>query len=151
MARKAGSADLPLHGGHVPKWLADRMTRLGPVISEAIVHHYGRDVFSVSYGGTSFPTLCRRCSFKVPFPLLDDDYRGDPVFSWCWHTAQHPELGQHHGLGAKPVSDRLLHRPDPRRVPVSHHPGNEPARRRYATRSIRVWPDGCNGQRHPLT
>ena len=43
MARKAGTADLPLHGGHVPKWLADRMTRLGTVISEAIVHHYGRD------------------------------------------------------------------------------------------------------------
>src|SRR5271170_7759827 len=43
MARKAGTADLPLHGGHVPKWLADRMTRLGTMISEAIVHHYGRD------------------------------------------------------------------------------------------------------------
>src|SRR5438045_2916078 len=43
MARKAGTADLPLHGGHVPKWLADRMTRLGAVFSEAIVHHYGRD------------------------------------------------------------------------------------------------------------
>src|SRR3954470_5839854 len=43
MARKAGTADLPLHGGHVPKWLADRMTRLGAVISEAIVHEYGRD------------------------------------------------------------------------------------------------------------
>ena len=25
MTRRAGSADLPLHGGHVPKWLADRM------------------------------------------------------------------------------------------------------------------------------
>src|SRR5258705_6995765 len=43
MARRAGTADLPLHGGQVPKWLADRMTRLGAVISEAIVHHYGRD------------------------------------------------------------------------------------------------------------
>lgn len=43
MAQRAGSADLPLHGGHVPKWLADRMTRLGAVISEAVVHHYGRD------------------------------------------------------------------------------------------------------------
>src|SRR5437773_4507515 len=43
MARRVGTADLPLHGGHVPKWLADRMTRLGAVISEAIVHHYGRD------------------------------------------------------------------------------------------------------------
>jgi uncharacterized protein len=43
MARRAGSADLPLHGGFVPRWLADRMTRLGAVMSQAIVHHYGRD------------------------------------------------------------------------------------------------------------
>ena len=35
MTRRAGSADLPLHGGRVPKWLADRMTRLGAVIGEA--------------------------------------------------------------------------------------------------------------------
>ena len=27
----------------MPRWLADRMTRLGVVTSEAIVHHYGRD------------------------------------------------------------------------------------------------------------
>jgi uncharacterized protein len=45
MAKRAGSADLPLHGGHVPRWLADRMTRLGAVIAQAIVHHYGRDEF----------------------------------------------------------------------------------------------------------
>jgi uncharacterized protein len=43
MARRAGSADLPLHGGRVPKWLGDRMTRLGALISEAIVFEYGRD------------------------------------------------------------------------------------------------------------
>src|SRR5271166_3949346 len=43
MARRAGTADLPLHAGHVPKWLGNRMTRLGAVMSEAIVHHYGRD------------------------------------------------------------------------------------------------------------
>jgi uncharacterized protein len=43
MARRAGSADLPLHGGHVPRWLADRMTRLGAVMAQAIVYHYGRD------------------------------------------------------------------------------------------------------------
>src|SRR5438045_4656090 len=43
MAQRAGTANLPLHGGQVPRWLADRMTRLGAVISEAIVHHYGRD------------------------------------------------------------------------------------------------------------
>ncbi|MDB5397383.1 MAG: hypothetical protein JWM91_4889 [Rhodospirillales bacterium] len=43
MVRRAGSADLPLHGGRVPKWLAERMTRLGAVMSQAIVQHYGRD------------------------------------------------------------------------------------------------------------
>ncbi len=43
MVRRAGSADLPLHGGRVPKWLGDRMTRLGVVITEAIVLEYGRD------------------------------------------------------------------------------------------------------------
>src|SRR5271170_7874438 len=43
MAQRAGTANLPLHGGQVPRWLANRMTRLGAVISEAIVHHYGRD------------------------------------------------------------------------------------------------------------
>src|SRR5436190_19834242 len=43
MALRSGSADLPLHGRQVPKCLSDRMTRLGVVISQAIVHHYGRD------------------------------------------------------------------------------------------------------------
>ncbi|MDB5480451.1 MAG: hypothetical protein JWO83_1504 [Caulobacteraceae bacterium] len=43
MTRRTGSADLPLHGGRVPPWLAERMTRLGAVMCEAIVHHYGRD------------------------------------------------------------------------------------------------------------
>jgi hypothetical protein len=43
MAQRSGSADLPLHGGRVPAWLGRRMTRLGAVIAEAIVHEYGRD------------------------------------------------------------------------------------------------------------
>src|SRR6201986_4491744 len=43
MSHRSGSADLPLHGGRVPAWLGQRMSRLGAVISEAIVHHYGRD------------------------------------------------------------------------------------------------------------
>jgi len=43
MSQRSGSADLPLHGGYVPKWLSERMTRLGTVICEAIVHEYGRD------------------------------------------------------------------------------------------------------------
>jgi hypothetical protein len=45
MARRTGSADLPLHSGQVPQWLAARMARLGRVVVEAIVHHYGRDEF----------------------------------------------------------------------------------------------------------
>ncbi|TCR62524.1 DUF763 domain-containing protein [Bosea sp. BK604] len=45
MAQRAGSADLPLHNGRVPAWLGQRMSRLGAVIAQAIVHHYGRDEF----------------------------------------------------------------------------------------------------------
>lgn len=45
MTRRSGSADMPLHGGRVPQWLADRMSSLGAVITQAIVHHYGRDEF----------------------------------------------------------------------------------------------------------
>ncbi|MGB6663172.1 MAG: DUF763 domain-containing protein [Xanthobacteraceae bacterium] len=45
MANRTGSADLPLHGGHVPAWLGQRMSTLGGIITEAIVHHYGRDAF----------------------------------------------------------------------------------------------------------
>jgi uncharacterized protein len=37
---RSGIADLPLHGGSVPRWLADRMTLLGTAIAENIVHHY---------------------------------------------------------------------------------------------------------------
>lgn len=43
MAQRSGSADLPLHSGRVPRWLGERMTRLGAIITEAIVIHYGRD------------------------------------------------------------------------------------------------------------
>lgn len=43
MRQRTGSADLPLHGGRVPAWLSDRMTALGVVMCEAIIHHYGRD------------------------------------------------------------------------------------------------------------
>jgi hypothetical protein len=45
MTRATGKADLPLHGGRVPAWLADRMAALAPVIATAIVHHYGRVEF----------------------------------------------------------------------------------------------------------
>ena len=39
--KRSGFADLPLHGGRVPPWLAERMTRLGTAIAENIVHEYG--------------------------------------------------------------------------------------------------------------
>jgi hypothetical protein len=45
MARRAGTADLPLHNGRVPPWLAARMAKLGTVVAEAIIHHYGRTEF----------------------------------------------------------------------------------------------------------
>ncbi|MGJ4927429.1 DUF763 domain-containing protein [Bradyrhizobium sp. HKCCYLS2038] len=45
MARRTGSADLPLHSGRVPAWLGSRMASLGAIITQAIVHHYGRDEF----------------------------------------------------------------------------------------------------------
>jgi hypothetical protein len=43
--QRSGVADLPLHGGRVPPWLAERMTLLGTAITEAVVHHYGRSAF----------------------------------------------------------------------------------------------------------
>jgi hypothetical protein len=39
--KRSGVADLPLHGGRVPAWLASRMTTLGTAIAESVVHHYG--------------------------------------------------------------------------------------------------------------
>jgi len=43
--KRSGIADLPLHGGRVPQWLAERMTRLGTAITEAIVQDYGAAEF----------------------------------------------------------------------------------------------------------
>ena len=40
--KRSGSADLPLHGGRVPAWLATRMVALGSAIAESVVHHHGR-------------------------------------------------------------------------------------------------------------
>jgi uncharacterized protein len=43
--KRSGFADLPLHGGYVPAWLADRMTKLGAGIVESILLHYGHAEF----------------------------------------------------------------------------------------------------------
>ena len=43
--KRSGIADLPLHGGRVPQWLATRMVTLGTAIAENIVTEYGRSAF----------------------------------------------------------------------------------------------------------
>ena len=43
MARNSGHADLPLHTGTVPRWLADRMMVLGTLITESLVENFGPD------------------------------------------------------------------------------------------------------------
>lgn len=39
--KRSGTADLPLHGGRVPSWLAERMTTLGTAICESVLYHHG--------------------------------------------------------------------------------------------------------------
>ena len=43
MIRSSGHADLPLHTGTVPKWLADRMMVMGSLIVESLIQNYGVD------------------------------------------------------------------------------------------------------------
>lgn len=41
--KKSGTANLPLHYGYVPSWLAIRMEKLGLVITESIIAEYGKN------------------------------------------------------------------------------------------------------------
>ncbi|HEX7756499.1 MAG TPA: DUF763 domain-containing protein, partial [Niabella sp.] len=41
--KRSGSADLPLHYGHVPPWLAARMATLGKAIVEEILAGQGKN------------------------------------------------------------------------------------------------------------
>jgi hypothetical protein len=43
--QRSGFADLPLHGGRVPPWLAERMEKLGTAITESILTEYGAEAF----------------------------------------------------------------------------------------------------------
>src|SRR3954463_11688520 len=45
MMKRSGSADLPLHNGYVPKWLYERMAKLGFAITESIITEYGLKEF----------------------------------------------------------------------------------------------------------
>jgi hypothetical protein len=40
--KRSGVADLPLHNGYVPQWLAERMARLGLAVTEALLCEYGK-------------------------------------------------------------------------------------------------------------
>lgn len=67
--KRSGHADLPLHGGRVPQWLAERMTTLGTAISESVIHHYGR------------PELLTRLSDPFWFQALGS------VMGMDWHSS----------------------------------------------------------------
>ncbi len=41
MARRIGTADLPLHGGHAPRWLFARMVRLSRALIQIIIRDFG--------------------------------------------------------------------------------------------------------------
>lgn len=41
--KRSGSADLPLHNGAVPPWLAQRMAKLGLAVMESIISYSGKD------------------------------------------------------------------------------------------------------------
>ncbi len=40
--KRSGSADLPLHNGYVPAWLAERMARLGLAVTEVLLAEFGK-------------------------------------------------------------------------------------------------------------
>ncbi|MGE3178551.1 MAG: DUF763 domain-containing protein [Vicinamibacterales bacterium] len=67
--RRSGTADLPLHGGRVPAWLAARMAALGSAIAESVVLHYGR------------PALLARLSDPFWFQALGC------VMGMDWHSS----------------------------------------------------------------
>src|SRR5437868_11072893 len=67
--KRSGFADLPLHGGRVPLWLAERMTRLGTAISESVLYHYGA------------PELLSRLSDPFWFQALGS------VMGMDWHSS----------------------------------------------------------------
>ena len=66
---KRGTADLPLHYGTVPPWLAERMSLLGGTIAEAIIIEYGR------------PALLQRLSDPFWFQSLGC------VLGMDWHSS----------------------------------------------------------------
>src|SRR5688500_17459255 len=67
--KRSGSADLTLHYGAVPVWLAERMAKLGLAITESILTEYGR------------PEVLRRLSDPFWFQSLGC------VMGMDWHSS----------------------------------------------------------------
>ena len=67
--KRSGVADLPLHGGRVPAWLASRMEALGTAIAESVMVQYGR------------PALLSRLSDPFWFQALGT------VMGMDWHSS----------------------------------------------------------------
>jgi hypothetical protein len=67
--KRSGVADLPLHGGRVPAWLATRMSTIGTAIAESVMFHYGR------------PALLSRLSDPFWFQALGS------VMGMDWHSS----------------------------------------------------------------
>jgi uncharacterized protein len=67
--KRSGVADLPLHGGRVPHWLASRMEALGTAIVESVILQYGR------------PALLSRLSDPFWFQALGT------VMGMDWHSS----------------------------------------------------------------
>jgi hypothetical protein len=68
-ASRTGLAHLPLHGGKAPRWLFDRMSKLGREISIAIVSDFGPE------------EMLRRLSDPFWFQALGC------VMGWDWHSS----------------------------------------------------------------
>ena len=66
---RPSTADLPLHYGRVPQWLAERMTLLGGAIVESITMEYGR------------PEILKRLSDPMWFQALGC------VLGMDWHSS----------------------------------------------------------------
>ena len=43
--RKRGTVNLPLHGGHTPRWLFSRMVELSGALTSVIIEEYSLEEF----------------------------------------------------------------------------------------------------------
>ena len=88
--KRSGFADLPLHSGRVPPWLAERMEKLGTAIVESIVHHYGRSEF-LSRLSDPYSFLSRRNKvLSYPQPSSGGDCGkvcGLPFTTMTWYVS----------------------------------------------------------------